>query len=352
MNVLGALRYGFINTKIRGMKREYITMEQYNKIIEAPYQDLVKILMETVYGEALREFNETPTPIEIEKALLKSLTKSYIKVLKWLPTQAMKVIALHMMKYEIENIKSMLRLKTLNASIERLKEHITPIPLGLKIEDYVKIYEEAKSVEEAIRKLIEVEVPIPIEEIIEREITDITLIEAYIDKAIYKAIFNEAKKLDGKSSKSIRELLGLEVDLTNIKNVLRAKKLKLDWNETEENMITPTYKIGLQTLKRAFEKDNIEEALREAMGKHYKELLKQSIEALSKAGLETLEKFFNKEIYRNYQRVWKGGFQHDLSPTLAYLTRKWIEVKNIKVIAYGKNFGLQKQKIIEELIIT
>lgn len=350
--MFGIIRYGFINTKIRGLKREYIKREDYSKIIEAPYKEIVKVLMETPYREDVRGLQETPTPIEMERILIKSLTKSYLKVLKWLPKQAMKVIALYMMKYEAENIKAAIRLKTLGASIERLKQHLTPIPLGLKIEEYVKVYEESKDLRELLEKLVEVGVPIPIHKILEKEFKeDVKIIEAKIDKIVYETIINEAKRLDGKSSKSVREMIGIEIDLTNIKNTIRAKKLKINWNELEENIITPTYKINLQKIRRAFEKEDQREVIKELMEKEYKSLLKQSIEAIDKEGIERLEKLFNKEIYRSYQKVWRKGFQYDISPTLAYLTRKWTEIRNLKVIIYGKSLELPKRKIMEEIIV-
>lgn len=351
--MLGIIRYGFINTKIRGLKREYLRKEDYNKIIEAPYKEIVKVLMETPYREEVRGLQETPTPIEMEKILIKLLTRSYLKVLKWLPKQAMRVIALYMMKYEAENIKAAIRLKTLGASVERLKQHLTPIPLGLKIEEYVKVYEESKNLRELLEKLVEIGVPIPIHKIFEKEFKeeDAKIVEAKIDKIVYEAIINEAKRLDGKSSKSVREMLGIEIDLTNIKNTLRAKKLKIDWNELEENIITPTYKINMQKIRRAFEKEDQKEVLTELMEKEYKPLLKQSIEAINKGGIEELEKLFNKEIYKGYQKVWKKGFQYDISPTLAYLTKKWTEIRNLKVIIYGKSLEIPKRKIMEEIII-
>ena len=351
--MLGIIRYGFINTKIRGLKREYLRKEDYNKIIEAPYKEIVKVLMETPYREEVRGLQETPTPIEMEKILIKSLTRSYLKVLKWLPKQAMRVIALYMMKYEAENIKAAIRLKTLGASVERLKQHLTPIPLGLKIEEYVKVYEESKNLRELLEKLVEIGVPIPIHKIFEKEFKeeDAKIVEAKIDKIVYEAIINEAKRLDGKSSKSVREMLGIEIDLTNIKNTLRAKKLKIDWNELEENIITPTYKINMQKIRKAFEKEDQKEVLTELMEKEYKPLLKQSIEAINKGGIEELEKLFNKEIHKGYQKVWKKGFQYDISPTLAYLTKKWTEIRNLKVIIYGKSLEIPKRKIMEEIII-
>lgn len=349
--MLGILRYGFINTKIRGMKREFITREQYLKLAELKYDELVDELKRTPYGDSFRKMYRTPTPIELEKILLEELTKSYIKVLRWLPTQAMRVIALHMMKYEAENIKALLRLKTLNAEAERLKQHITPIPLGLKVEEYVKVYEESKDIEEAVEKLMELGLPIPLNEAIEGELKDIKIIEARIDRMIYRELINEADKLDGKSSKSIKGLLGLEIDLTNVKNVLRAKKIGIDWSELEEYIIAPTYKVNLKKLKSSFEKENYNEALKEALSENYPNLINAGLEALEKGGLEALEKLFIREIFRNYKKVWISGFKYDISPVLAYLTRKITEMKNLKVIAYGRSFGLPKEKIIEEIII-
>jgi V/A-type H+-transporting ATPase subunit C len=349
--LLGILRYGFINTKIRGMKREFITYEQYLKLAELSYDELIDELKRTPYGNAFREMYRTPTPIELEKILLEELTKSYMKILKWLPTQAMRVIALHMMKYEAENIKALLRLKTLNAEAERLKQHITPIPLGLKVEEYVKVYEESKDIEEAVEKLMELGLPIPLNEAIEGELKDIKIIEARIDRMIYRELINEASKLDGKSSKSIKGLLGLEIDLTNVKNVLRAKKIGIDWSELEEYIIAPTYKVKLKKLKSSFEKENYNEALKEAFSENYPNLINAGLEALEKGGLEALEKLFSREIFRNYKRVWVSEFRYDISPVLAYLTRKMIEMKNLKVIAYGKSFELPKERVMEEIII-
>lgn len=348
----GIIRYGFINTKIRGFKREYMKMEDYNKLLDVEYRDVVKVLMETSYRDYLKGLKETPSPAEMEKMLIQSLTKSYLNVLKWLPEQAMKVIALHMMKYEAENIKAALRLKTLNSQIDRLKQHLIPIPLGLKIEEYIKAYEEAKTPVDLIEKLFEMGIPLPIHKIVkEGSIDDVKVIEARIDKTIFEAILSEARKLDRKSSRSIREMLGVEIDLTNIKNTLRAKKLKMDWKEFEENIITPTYKVSVKKIKTAFEKEDQKEILKELMEKDYKTLLTKSIEALTGGGIEELEKLFNREIYRNYQKVWKKGFQYDISPVLAYLTKKWTEIRNLKIIIYGKSLEIPKKKIMEEIII-
>ncbi|MCX8168849.1 MAG: V-type ATPase subunit [Candidatus Methanomethylicia archaeon] len=351
--MFGVLRYGFINTKIRGLKREYITLDKYQKLIEASYNDIVKILMDTPYGKELMNIGVEPTPVEFEKAFLRALTKAYLKVLRWLPKQSMRVIALHMMKYEIENIKTVLRLKTLNSPTEKLKQHVIQIPLGIKVEEYVEAYEKSKNLMELLKNLIEIGVPIPLDKIIKKgTFEDVTILEAELEKLIYATILKESEKLDSKSSKSMRDLIGFEVDLTNIKNTIRAKKLNMSWKDLEVNIITPTYKVKTGKIKTAFEKDDLKEMLEEMMMKNYSELLKPSVEVLEKGGLEALEKMFNKEIYKGYQRIWRRrGFQYDLSLTLAYLTRKWMEVKNLKIIVYCKHFGLPKQRIMEEIIV-
>lgn len=347
----GIIKYGFINAKLRGLKRELLTLEKYNLMLNATYNEFCSHLLTTPYGELLKEKKGTPAPIEIEKSAIYGLFKAFQKLLRWLPEDACRFVAFSLIRYESENVKAAMRCKHLNLTSDKLRQHLVPVPLGLKIEDYMSVYEESRNLRELLRLFIIRGIHLRLEELIKRERDEIVILEAALDKMVYEDLLHQAKKLGRSDMKAVRKILGIEIDLCNVKNVLRGKNLKLSWNEMVENIIPSTYKVSTKTLQNGFLEENIEKSLEKMLSKHYSELFDKTLDILMKGGgIPDLEKEFNRYLYHSYRRLWRKPFPYDLSLVLTFLGTKWFEAKNIKIIAYGKSYGLPPEVIRKNVI--
>lgn len=349
--MLGIIKYGFINTKIRGMKREILTIEKYNEMINATYRGFCDKLLTTPYGELLKEIKKVPAPIEIEKSAIHGLFKTFQKILRWLPDDACRFIALSLMRFENENVKAAIRCKKLKLTSKKLREYLIPVPLGLKIEDYIDAYEHSENIKELLEALITKGIHLKLDKLLKEETDKVVMLEAALDKMVYEDLLHQATRLGRSDMKAVKNILGIEIDLCNVKNLLRGKILKISWDEMLENIIPNTYKVSVKTLQNGFIEESIQKSMEKMLKKHYPDLFSQSLKILmDNGGLSDLEREFNKYLYYCYRRLWRKPFPFDLSLVLTFLGAKWFEVKNIKIIAYGKSYGLPPEIIRRNII--
>lgn len=347
-------KYGFISAKIRGMKNKLLEPEDYNALLNRPYNELYKYLNSTAYAQYMRNLNEQSTPIEMEKAIVQNLFDAYQEILKWLPKNINIFIASYLTKFEGENIKAAIRCKYLELPLQRFKQYLVPVPLGLSTEEYIDAYIKTKNIKDLIQMLYLKGTPIKLSKLIENKKlkTDKNIVswEIALDKTIYSEIAKRARKLRGSDRKTARESIGIEIDLCNIKNIIRGKLLNLTWEEMVENLIEETFKISMRNLRKTFQTKEIKEALKIMLFKHYREIYNQALNLIERNKLINIETILNKHLYNYYKNLWKKPHPFNIGLIIAYIGLKWFEIKNIKSIIYGKSYGLPANEIQKTII--
>ena len=119
---------GYANARLRGMRSHLLPREFYERLIEAPdMTQMVKDLMDTVYGPDL-EANVVHgfTAAVIDEALKENMVRAYRKVLSFVHPEARKLLSTLLGKWDVFNIKTILRGAHNHVSFDEIKTSFFP----------------------------------------------------------------------------------------------------------------------------------------------------------------------------------------------------------------------------------
>ena len=239
-------------------------------------------------------------------------------------------------RWDIHNIISVLRGKYSKATAEDIEKTLIPIgefPFSL-IQSLVKIY----SYEDVIKRLKKIEQFDFLDET--KEIADI---ESELFKMYYKKILETFKK--EKKSLFVR-FLRTEIDILNIKNIMRMRRYGFAIEEEQKNIIEGGLFLSIEDLSSLL-RESENEFLKRIKKTPYGSIIEKHWQEKTLFYLEeSLEKYLMK--YAKEQFI---GDPFTIMPVLHYIISKKIEVENIRKISRGKASNLEIKIIEDSLVI-
>ena len=274
--------------------------------------------------------------LKLEEELDKILIDDIEKIHKLLPKHDKEILKIYMSEYEIKCLVKILK----NLKLSRVnEEEIEDVEIWTR-----RIFKElygitkAKNLQEFLEftkkstfyKLLR-------ENLKNKNIEDVNLfeIEMKLNKKYFEILY---KNVDDKNSK---ELIGTKIDLINIIWIYRMKKYySMTEKEIENNLINVSYKIiDIKELIKANNYDSISQILKNT--KYKKNFTKNE---------EDFKENIRKYMYKQYKNIFQQA-KYNISTVIAYLNLDKIEINNIITIIGGIEYGLDKQKIQERIII-
>ena len=80
-------KYSFINAKIRALKADILSLDQWDALIGArDMQAALRILDTTRYANLMKDFDATTSPLKVEQALRKDFTRVLVELFDDAPT--------------------------------------------------------------------------------------------------------------------------------------------------------------------------------------------------------------------------------------------------------------------------
>jgi len=304
------------------------------------------LLRDTVYGPAL---SDAKNVLAVEIALRKDLARTMDKIGGILPGRAQAVFKLYLTRFEAENIRSILiGIKAGLPKKERLK-HLIPIHLDLTPEDYEKMAN-SKTVEEAISTLSDTIYQEPLNRgIAEYEKTGLfTPLDTALDTMIYSRIFTRIGTATGSDTSSLKKMIGIEIDITNIKSVLRLKNAHTPPGDTLKYLVPRGYRLDRDKLEELCKTANVEEIIGRLKSSPYGPALSATFNRLDTAkkdvllnALEQALDNYKTEVGRSFDR----GFPLGIGPILGYVIAKTGETRELITILRLKNEGFTSGEI-------
>ncbi|MFH1663288.1 MAG: V-type ATPase subunit [archaeon] len=293
--------YSYTNTRVRVMKSKLIDSNEYPKLLKMSLDQIARYLGETDYKTEIDELGATYDRVNlIEFALNKNLSSSFKKVLNFSLKDSRESIKLFLEKYDLHNIKTILRGKQ---SKESNKEIIYDlIPAGeltfAFLSDAVK---KSSSVEDAIEFFRKT----PYYETMKKNSSNLTEMEDELD-------INYYSKLIAGTKGKIRSLMVETAKFTDALNEARAKETKI-----QLKTILPQKK----TYRKKIEVKSIEDSRIEFRKK------------IASDGIKLVNKF-----------------QRNSAPVIGYFVAKENEITNLRIISRGKHSGLPMELIEKQLV--
>ncbi len=335
MRTLRQGRYPYVASRFRVRKSKLLDRGDYEKMLKMDIHTMIKFLEDK--GYMFEEIGEKNPYELVERSVNLNLEKEFSNILKITQGNTRKIFELYLLRYDIENVKTLLRCKASGVfqedificagridrgRIASLKD-ATPeeILFALRIISDKEAKQLAKLFEE--NKLSE--------------------IENYLDKKYYSLLGKVMKKIKGEGN-ILKKFVKLRLDILNLRILYRFKKAGFRREEIIKMFVYPG-SIGFKELSElaGMELADIHSRIISRFGETFKEVdIKKSLGELD-------AKF---EVYQ-LRMVEKLMHAHPLSiaPLIAYVIMKEAEGRNIKLIARSKYYQISEEEIRKNLAV-
>ncbi len=322
--------YAYAVGRIRALETRLIEKNRFDRMIDASSaEDTLKILAETDYANAVSELSSVH---DFESMLSAELQHVFQTVLGIAPRPDL--VAALAFRYDIHNLKVLFKARFLGISSDIL------IPAGT-----LQIEKLQHAVSEDDYRDLSPQLRLAAEKIIEEFSVnrDPQAIDLSLDRVLYGQLIGLAAE---NKSTFLEGLFTRQIDLTNLKSLIRVKRMGLD-REFLRKVLLPG---GLITFDRLLPlvDEPLETLINSLAMTQYADLIGEGVrDWLEKGTASRLEKLSDDFITAYLKQGKWTAF--GLEPLVGYLWAKEMEIKNIRLVLVGKINKLPAEAIRERL---
>jgi len=328
--------------KVAFEKSKLLSYAQYKDLLSSKeLREFVIKLNNMDYEEI--EFQENATLELIDFGLKEKLIFTLHKIIRNSPDKFQRFFIAYLLKFEIENVKILIKSFYKNIERNEIKLHESVEYLLGRI----NIFKEALTAVD-LRSLIAILQKLPYGELIneafltfERENYSFFYFDLFLDLKYLEDLWLKHQKLNRKNRQIARELIGLETDCYNLESVARAKNLKMEPHVIYKMISANYYRLNKQFLEELIKNNLNYEKLTKIFG------LKERIGSLDAQSIRTMCKTMRLNLIRSFyvRAVFSIG------KSLAFLLHKELEIENLRIISVGIHYKKSIEEILKKLYI-
>jgi V/A-type H+-transporting ATPase subunit C len=297
----GGLGYAYTNTRVRVMKSKLLSRQDFEKMMKMSVPEIARFLSDSEYKREVDEMGAKYEGVNlIEYALNRNMSNAFRRIHDFALRDSRVAISLYLKRWDVWNIKTILRGKQSNSADEEI--FVNLVPAGEFRETELKrIISTAQDYGAAVKAFSKTEYA----PILEKHASNPEKLEDELDRYYYKQLLQKAPP-------EIQAFVKKEIDIINFLGMKRAK-------DTEMKFIP--IPGGADKPPKLEYKDTLE-----ISAKLKAELLK--------AGSQMLH-----------------TFKRNVRPVMGYFVAKESEIRNIRILARGKHAELSPGVIESNLVM-
>ena len=285
----------------------------------------------------------------IEYALRKNFTRTFRKILKFVKdSEAERYIRIFLHRWDVQNIKTILRGKNIHVTNEEILDCL--VPAGELDEATLTEMIKQPDVRSVIDLLATWEI------VYARPLTkhfrefsekgDLAILECALDRYYYGDAL-ETVRTPSYNNALIRDILGTEIDVVNIKTILRMIRDHVREDIAHEFLIEGGKELNVKDLKHLLTLNSVNEVVRALESTSYR-FLADIPEKVVMGKISVLEMQLEKYLIRKGVSAF---FSDPLSvaSVIGYFWAKYNEITNIRIISRCKTADFPLDQLKEEL---
>lgn len=324
--------YEYGVARVRVLETKLLTRERIERMVDAPSaEEALKVLSETSYAPLVAELG---SPYEYDELLSKEMNRVREFIDEISPDSA--ITDLFFLKYDFHNLKVLLKSRYLS-------DQDGELPLAQMGTIPVEILK--KGVEEPESGLLPNFMADAIKKVDQACVlrVDPQKIDTLLDIAMYDYIFEVCRR---KRNEFALRYFKMQVDLLNIRSLLRAKRLGQGLDFLKE-MLIPYGSLDLSFYGHAMEQA-YEQLVKEMDATPYGKVVAEGVQDFLRTGTLTAFERLMDDYLLNYVKALRYN-PFGIEAIVGYLLAKENEVKLIRIIMVGKINNLPAEKIRERL---
>ncbi len=347
--------YGYINAKLRSKISLILTNEFCDNLIQsADIESAVKFISENGFSNISEVWHRTADIQNVEFELLKKHIDNYRTVLKNTNGELKSFVKLLLVKPEIDNIKTALRLwygsQVQKRSVgyrsaylykEKIYENIdwTALINAVSWQDVTEVFKNTLYDKVFSKDNDSIKETGPFD------------LELKLDKLYYSLIREKTPTLNSRDRSIIKQIFSAEIDLQNISWIIRYRHFyKLDINTLSKIIIPGGHGLNLDKIISGKDPGNSDGGFSpiDIMQKEYPELA--SINISDKHNFSSQAVIFEKLLDEIRKRKFSSilsGYPFTIGIILVYFFMSEREMNFISSVLNGKNYNYTPEKIEE-----
>ena len=346
----GKGNYAYATARIKS-KSLLLTNDNYPKLLMMDLNEIGRFMGETQYKTEMAELASKYSGVDlIELGTSRNLAHTYRSIIGFCSGDLKEIVAGYLRRWDMWNIKTILRGKYSNATVEEIQEDL--VPAGTLSEEdlnaLLAIDSMSEILETSARKL-SIQVPADITLSLERD-GNLAAVEDYLDFIYYQRLLASIDP-NKKSDSQFLSFVKREIDIVNLRTLLKLKMDSMPGDKIKTYFIEGgSNELSIAELNRLAGVETFDNLVDELSKYSFYDEIKNSLERAKTTRslnpvMVKLDKYLAKEAER---------FSHlyplSVLPILDYVIRKKIEVDNIRIIARGKASGMDNE-IIKKLLV-
>ncbi|OWT33096.1 ATP synthase A1 subunit C [Methanobrevibacter sp. 87.7] len=331
--------------KVRARKGRLLSDKQ---IVELADTNSVEDV--TNYLRGLDDYLPYLNEYSLEKSLDVQMADTYKYIATIAPEEIKKPFEIISTKTDIANIKALLTAKAVGFTNERTSELL--IPSGSLYDTLDKLVD-ASSVTDVVAGLDGTEYSDVLKDAIPQyeESNSLLPFSNALDKFYLHSLLHSTEVPGNENTEKMYAYIGAQVDIANIKLIIRAKVDGLDYDVVSPYLINEGYQLREWKLKELMESQDVSGVISSLDGTKYSDILSNALTKYNETG--------SVSVFENALDSYFAEYSHSLSlekplgvgPIIGFLSGKEKEIKNLKIISRAKReAGFPNDKLQEMLV--
>ena len=339
--------YPYLNpsARVRARTGRLFDEKQISELVETNDVEEVENYLRGIpdYANVLDEY-------PLDKALDVERANTYDFIARVAPKDIKDPFVIMSNKTDIDNIKSLLTAKEVGLTPDETKELL--IPCGSLYHDLASLVD-SDNVTDIVTSLDSTEYGAVLEDALSQyEEKHMTLpLEAALDKYYLSNLLRSSDVPADENKQILYSYVGTQVDVDNLKLILRAKQDGLTYDEISDYILADGYQLREWKLKDLMDSPDVTNVISGLEGTKYSSALTDAIPVYNETGsVAVFEKALDK-YSSEYSKSLAIKKPLGIGPIIGYLSQKENEIKNLKIIARAKREAdFPNSKIMEMLI--
>ena len=339
--------YPYLNpsARVRARTGRLFDEKQISELVETNDVEEVENYLRGIpdYANVLDEY-------PLDKALDVERANTYDFIARVAPKDIKDPFVIMSNKTDIDNIKSLLTAKEVGLTPDETKELL--IPCGSLYHDLASLVD-SDNVTDIVTSLDSTEYGAVVEDALSQyEEKHMTLpLEAALDKYYLSNLLRSSDVPADENRQILYSYVGTQVDVDNLKLILRAKQDGLTYDEISDYILADGYQLHEWKLKDLMDSPDVTNVISGLEGTKYSGALTDAIPVYNETGsVAVFEKALDK-YSSEYSKSLAIKKPLGIGPIICYLSQKENEIKNLKIIARAKREAdFPNSKIMEMLI--
>ena len=342
---LGQYPYTYLRTII--MKRNLLTQADYDKILKMTPDEIGKYLEESEYKKEVDELAIEYQGVELlERTLQLNLGNVFQKLMRISPPDLRVLIGLYLRRYEIYNIKTIVRGVFSEMLPEEIRKHMFPTAVEkTALFDSLLAHKRVEDVVQQLDFLDEQKVRTALDQF--RTHRTLVYIENMLDMYYFANVISQLRYLTTEG-RLFKKFLLNEIDLLNVKLILQLKVEGIP----EQQIAELIHSHG--NLKKSFIdkllKHDPERILKELETTEFRSIVERYAKDTGAINFSDLEIEMDRFLMQQSRKLIRQ-FPMSVDVILGFMFLKDLEVKNLTRIVKAKQLGLPESFIVKVVVI-